>query len=246
LVWRAVVRTERRNATTGGSSGSAVKLTLQVSDDEGAPDSSAACTPDKGGGTESKALLSCEEWAALSSPELIGSANLRQLRREAYRHTRDYQDAADVVSDALVKTAEWLLKEKHRDKPVPVVRAYLWKAVKTTAVDRRRHRAVVDRIFPPRDGLEGPEDCDSSHEPGVIPQDSVRFQAESRMLQQLLNALPEKSRRVLLLRVVWSFSGREIAELCGISTRTVEKHLELAWRAIRQRIPATGGSDGAR
>jgi RNA polymerase sigma factor (sigma-70 family) len=219
----------------------AARKSLQVSNDDRPPDSSAPRTAEETR-SESEPPLGVEDWAILSSQDLTGSRHLGQLRREAYRYTRNHHDSQDVVSDALVKTAYWLVEVGRRD--IPVVRKYLWEAVRTTAIDRARHQTVVDRVFPPKDALEAQKSCDIYPDKEPAPHESVRFAAEDRMLQKILMALPEKSRHVLLLRLVWGLDAREIAEICNISKRTAEKHLEIARKKIEQRSPAAGGPHG--
>ncbi|MFF8170359.1 RNA polymerase sigma factor [Streptomyces chartreusis] len=55
----------------------------------------------------------------------------------------------------------------------------------------------------------------------------------SVVLRDLLNRLPERQREVLLLRYVVDLTNREIAELLGLSERTVSVHIHRARTALR-------------
>jgi RNA polymerase sigma-70 factor (ECF subfamily) len=78
---------------------------------------------------------------------------------------------------------------------------------------------------------------------------SVESDVSARVeVQRALAVLPEAQREVLLLHVVESLSGEEIAEALGISPKTVWTRLHRARLAMRQAVKSRrdGGSGGER
>ncbi len=53
----------------------------------------------------------------------------------------------------------------------------------------------------------------------------VSDRQELRRIAELIAALPEKCRQVLILRKIYGLSQREISQKLGISENTVEKHV---------------------
>jgi len=55
-------------------------------------------------------------------------------------------------------------------------------------------------------------------------------------VQQALHKLPEKCRKVFLLKCISELKYKEIAEICDISTNTVKYHLGEAFRIMRNEL----------
>lgn len=83
---------------------------------------------------------------------------------------------------------------------------------------------------------------DGSDEPSSSSPDPLR-QAESGqmlfLLRQALFKLPERAREVYLLNRITGMSYTQIARHCGITAKTVEKHIARALQGLRQEL----GSD---
>lgn len=58
----------------------------------------------------------------------------------------------------------------------------------------------------------------------------------SRAVRTALSSMPEKRAEIFRFSKIERLSNEEIAEKMGISVRTVEKHLQLAYRDIRQKL----------
>jgi RNA polymerase sigma factor (sigma-70 family) len=64
------------------------------------------------------------------------------------------------------------------------------------------------------------------------PEEEVAFSQELRRLKCLIDGLPEKARRVFVLRKIEGISQKEIAARLGISQNTVETHVANGMRLI--------------
>ena len=103
----------------------------------------------------------------------------------------------------------------HRGK----FRAYLYKIAANTCTDLRR-----------RNGRTEPLEPEEYMEPGFE-------QVESELsLTQLISALPEKQREVVVLRYVHELKLREIAEVLGEPLRTVQSRLRAALKALEKTL----------
>ena len=80
---------------------------------------------------------------------------------------------------------------------------------------------------------------DGSDEPSSTSADPLR-QAESgqmlALLRQALFKLPERAREVYLLNRITGMSYTQIAQHCGITAKTVEKHIARALQGLRQEL----------
>lgn len=136
------------------------------------------------------------------------------LRAYLARQFPDIGDTDDLVQEALMRVLR-----AHETGPVAAPRALLFAAARNLALDLLRRRQVIS--FEPIT-----EVADSSVFLGndVIPE-TVSRREEFALLTQAIQALPDRCRQVLTLRVAYGLSQREIAARLGISENTVEKQM---------------------
>jgi len=135
------------------------------------------------------------------------------------------EDAEDIAQDCM----ERLIRYRGHDNDA--LRLLLYRIARNRLADRgrspqaRRHLALDER-----DGSEEPQ--------GTSP-DPLR-QAESgqmiALLRQALFKLPERAREVYLLNRITGMSYAQIARHCGITAKTVEKHIARALQGLRKEL----------
>lgn len=140
-----------------------------------------------------------------------------RLQRFAGRFFKSRHDVEDVVQEAFVKAIE-ANNKSHVKHPKP----YMYQTVKNLALNEIKKKSGND--------VQSLGDFDldivlqTSH--------SLEEQFESRQRFELFckaaRSLPVKCRRVYVLRKVYGFSQKEIANKLGISIKTVEAHLTKA------------------
>ena len=139
------------------------------------------------------------------------------LMRFAFRYFKTPQEIEDVVQEAFVKVVE---AQHQRDIQHP--KSYMFQTVKNLALkqlDKSDYRLTdtVGDLLPESVLIETP---------------TMEEQFESRQRFELfcraVRQLPIKCQRVYILRRVYGFSQKEIAERMGISLKTVEAHLTKA------------------
>ena len=140
------------------------------------------------------------------------------LMRFAARYFRKSpHDVEDVVQDAFLKAIE-----ADRRRSVRSPEAYLFEATKNlalNAVEKKSYR-LTDTI-----GDLLPETV-MSQTPSVEDQFEARERFELFCLA--VQKLPPKRREAFVLRRVYGFSQKEVAEKMGVSLKTVEAHLAKA------------------
>ena len=136
------------------------------------------------------------------------------LMRFASRFLHKPQDIEDVVQEACVKALE-AQNQRRIDHP----KAYLYRATKNLALKQLAKSAyrLTDSVgdFDELTVIDSGQTIESEFE------SRQKFELFCRAVRQL----PLKCRRVFILRRVYGFSLKEIAERLDISVKTVEAHL---------------------
>lgn len=126
----------------------------------------------------------------------------------------DPRDIEDVAQEAYLRAFEAEQKQHVRSP-----KAFLFRVARNVALNElsRKSRALTDYI---EDAVSGEAPCD----PHTLEE---HFQGEQRLALfcRAASRLPQQCRRAFLMRKVYGYSQREIAEALGVSTSTVEKHI---------------------
>ena len=132
------------------------------------------------------------------------------------------QDIEDVVQETYLKA---FTVEKERDIEQP--KAFLFSIAKNLALNElnRKSRQMTGYI----------EECQSEINLGKTATTEHEVEAEQSLGKycQEVTTLPEKSRKVYLLRKVHGLKHKEIADHLDISLSSVEKHLKLGLEICR-------------
>jgi len=134
------------------------------------------------------------------------------------------QQAEDVVADVLTN----LLIQRERVFALDHFEAYLYSSVKNKALSslKRRHNTETS--------------LDVEHQPLQIstsdPYQLLEQKEFNEFVIQIIENLPTKRKMVFQMIREEGLSYREVAELLDISERTVEVHLKLAVKDLRENI----------
>ena len=150
------------------------------------------------------------------------------LFRYCNRLMGDPDQAEDLAQEAFYR-----LLDKGVTGTDSGLRSWLFRVATNLARDRSRTRETRRRILsavPPPEPIPGPE------------QDAIRAENVQRV-REALEALSERDRRMLLLREE-GFSYQEIAEVAGVSRRSVGTILARALRRLAEELPPEPSSEG--
>ena len=136
------------------------------------------------------------------------------LRKYLRRFYQNPQDIEDALQEGFLKSFE-IEKKQQIDSPS----AYLFMTVKNFACRDLKKKSLFN--------VTGIEEIDLNNL--TIDRKAIEESLESRqnlsIFCEATDSLPEQCRKAFLLRKVYGFSQKEIAELMNISVSTVEKHL---------------------
>ena len=129
------------------------------------------------------------------------------------------EEAEDVVQDVFVE----LWKRKDTIEIGDQIQAFLYRAVYTRALNVLKHRNVEDGY------------CAAMEE-----NNEVIRRIEDRELRKeiydAINELPDKCKEVFKLSYLHDMKNKEIADVLGVSLRTVEAHMYKALKYLRSRL----------
>jgi RNA polymerase sigma-70 factor (ECF subfamily) len=142
----------------------------------------------------------------------------------AWQYVRSEDIVEELVQDIFLyvweRRADWL--------PQGTVRSYLYRAVYNKSLNHLKHRRIEKQWE-----VQHRED-----EPSETPEDALSFKELSDAIQASLDALPERRRHVFLLSRQHNMTYAEIAEMLGISIKTVETQMGRALQSMRERLAA--------
>lgn len=151
-----------------------------------------------------------DQFVVATRDELVGYL-LRMLR------SRD--DAREVSQEAYLKLFIALRSHPERDH---TPKALLYATARNLAISRIRHQQIVDK------SVVAVTVNEEMHADRQSPERHARNSEDLRSLLSIVNQLPPRCRKVLMLRLVDGLSQKEIASTLGIAVSTVEKHLAKA------------------
>lgn len=147
------------------------------------------------------------------------------LMRYAWRFTGDEHSARDVVQDVFLKL--WRVRETLQ--PERSLRALLYTMTRNLALNHNRAR---QHHADPTDATDAwpaePVDADAAL-------DAARLGAH---LEAWIAALPARRREAFQLSRYQGLSHDEIADVMGLTPRTVNTHIVLALKDLRARLGA--------
>lgn len=141
------------------------------------------------------------------------------------------EDIDDLIHDVYVRVLH--VRESAPER-LYATKSFLFTIARNLAIDRLRKRNLI-----PFDPLAG-ETADTFAEdlPGIA--ESVGRRQELQILAEAIRALPLRCREVMIMRKVYGWSQKKIAERLGISENTVETQVRTGVRKCIERLAQYG------
>jgi RNA polymerase sigma-70 factor (ECF subfamily) len=133
------------------------------------------------------------------------------------------EEAEDIVQNAFL----YIWNHRDRIDPDQSLRAYLFRIGYTRALNHRRDTAKFD------DATE-PQDAASSDR--RTPESDAMAADVRRQIDAAIAELPDRRRAVFELCVLQDLTYREAADALDITRKTVENHMRLALRDLREAL----------
>lgn len=146
------------------------------------------------------------------------------LYLHAFKMLQDNDEAQDVVHELFASL--WSKRESLEIKTS--LNSYLYSSVRNRILDHIAHQKVINRYA---------DSLDNFLEKGEFyVDDKLREKELGLIIAQEVALLPEKMRQVFELSRNFDYSHKEIADILGISDKTVKKQVSNAVKILRGKI----------
>lgn len=149
-----------------------------------------------------------------------------ELMRILRARLRNEEDAADLAQEAYARLMRYAGTESEQS-----LRLLLFRIADNLLTDRWRRRQARPEVQAFDDVLEAPAVAVEAAQERFVEQHE-----RMRMFKRAVLALPPKCRKVFLLSRIQGRSNPEIARMCGISVKMVEKHITRALAECRAQV----------
>ena len=141
------------------------------------------------------------------------------------------KEVEDIVQEAYVRACQ-----AERESPIIAPRSFLFKTVKNLALDHvKRAETRLSDSF----DEAGPELSAYSADP----LNEASSHEEFSLFCEAVRLLPTQCRRAFVLKKVYGYSRREIAERMGVSENTVQTQIARGMKACMQFMERTEGNE---
>ena len=140
-------------------------------------------------------------------------------------------EAEDIVQDVFVE----LWHNKNKINFDDNIKSFLYKSVYTRSLNYLKHRTVVENytaeeqeFYAKKMSYYSPENSD------VISR--IENKELEKEIHEAINELPDKCKEVFKLSYIYEMKNKEIADVLGVSARTVEAHMYKALKILRVKL----------
>ena len=145
------------------------------------------------------------------------------------------KEVEDIVQEAYVRACQ-----AERESPIIAPRSFLFKTVKNLALDHvKRAETRLSDSFDEDEDEAGPELSAYSADP----LNEASSHEEFSLFCEAVRLLPTQCRRAFVLKKVYGYSRREIAERMGVSENTVQTQIARGMKACMQFMERTEGNE---
>lgn len=157
--------------------------------------------------------------------ELLFKKYYMPLARFAWRYVNSKAIAEELVQDLF--TTLWEKREEWDDRK-GTVRSYLYKSVQNLSLNHQKHQRVKNEYD--QQWMEQKEN------PEMEFRDEYREQQIRKAVAKAIEELPERSKMIYKLHRYDGLTYPEIAEVMGISEKTVESQMTRTLKILRERL----------
>ncbi|MDF0715390.1 RNA polymerase sigma-70 factor [Muricauda sp. 334s03] len=159
--------------------------------------------------------------------ETIFNRYYESLCRFGIAYENDLDVVEEKVSDVFIQL--WNAHERIHEikKPKP----YLYVVVKNKLMEPVSYQKLKQSL---NQGLEDEYSASPCIEQEIIDQEQREMYV--RKIQEILDRIPKKSRQIFEMSRLDELKYKEISEILGVSIKTVESHMAIALKTIRNMV----------
>lgn len=168
----------------------------------------------------------------------ITEAEFRKIFKELYPRMAYYalqlvdeDEAKDIAQEAFVEL--W----KHRDTLADHdhLKAFLYRTIYNRAVNSLKHQAIVKGHSEDMRAIETRRMEFYSPDHNDVIQ-AIEGQELHNQIETAIQKLPDKCRQVFVMSYLHEMKNKEIADIMGVSVRTVDAHIYKALKHLRNQL----------
>jgi RNA polymerase sigma-70 factor, ECF subfamily len=148
----------------------------------------------------------------------------KRLFKFSYSILKTTEDAENIIQDVFLNL--WLNREKVEKSTS--VKYYIFAIAHNSAISIIRKRiketVYIEHVKSLQNLIQEPVDL------------KVEYNELNKILEGIINSLPNQQKKVFLLNRIEELKYREIAEKLNISINTVENHMSRALKNIREKL----------
>ncbi len=139
--------------------------------------------------------------------------------------TGDTESAEEIVEELFYT----LWKNREQLQVLQSVKSYLYRAVRNEAIQYCEHQEVKERY-------QTSVQTDKESEASIDPHWQMEYKELQTLVQQALNKLPDRRRRIFIMHRMQGMKYAEIALALSLSVKTVEAEMTKVLRTLRVEI----------
>ncbi len=155
----------------------------------------------------------------------------RKILNYIYRLTGSREEAEDLTQDTFVLAYKNLTSLKENSK----FQSWLFRIAQNNVY--QKYRGTKPQ-FDSLDEIEAPESSTAQRliNPHRSPEDRVLSGELEQLIEQVINQLPDKHKKVFILSAIHKLSYKEISEIVGRSIASVKSDIHRARVSVREKI----------
>jgi RNA polymerase sigma-70 factor (family 1) len=161
--------------------------------------------------------------------EFVFKAYYPRLRAYASRFVNSPDDLNDILQECFVKL--WENRERLTNISIS---ALLYTMVRNSCLNFLRHQLLINQCS--IDDLSKHQESEQLYNLIFLnnPEEDLVCEELASQINEMLDALPEQSRKIFKMSREEGLKNREIAEKLGVSVKTVEYHMFKALSVFRE------------
>lgn len=141
------------------------------------------------------------------------------------------EEAEDIVQDVFVELWHNKAKINFDDN----IKSFLYKSVYTKSLNFLKHKSVVDNYSAEEQEFYAKKMSYYSYESSDVIARIENKELKKEIIKAI-NELPDKCKEVFKMSYLYEMKNREIADILGVSSRTVEAHMYKALKLLRDKL----------
>ncbi len=194
----------------------------------------------------------CEKPASVADEELmLRYANgdmdafddlFQRHKQSVYAFIHQFLKQSDFSDDLFQEVFLRIIRHRERYRPTAKFSTWLFTIARSVCIDaiRKGGQANVISLFPDSESRDGISTIQSLTAHEKNPREATAQREIQTVVREIMRALPEKQREILLLREKTELTFEEIGRVLGCSANTAKSRMHYALLALRKGLQERG------